>query len=229
MTLAINLSNLANYTNSIGKLDASQGLVNIAPVANGGTGVSTASGVLYGNGTLPLSAATGPQLATAIGSATVTNATNAVNVTGTVAVGNGGTGLTTLTNYSLLVGAGTSPVTGIAPGANENVLISNGTSWTSSPYTAIGALQSWTNVTSSRALSTNYTNSTTRPIVVMVQVGNQANGINIYQNGTLVIRHWYDVNPGAGQVGYSSGMIIAYPGDVYQVTGGPIRLWWELR
>lgn len=43
MTQAFNLSQLANNLNSSGQLDASDGLVNAVPVANGGTGASTAS------------------------------------------------------------------------------------------------------------------------------------------------------------------------------------------
>lgn len=43
MTQAYNLSQLANQVNSSGKLDASLGLVNAVPVANGGTGSTTAS------------------------------------------------------------------------------------------------------------------------------------------------------------------------------------------
>lgn len=42
MTQAFNLSQLANNLNSSGQLDASDGLVNSVPVANGGTGASTA-------------------------------------------------------------------------------------------------------------------------------------------------------------------------------------------
>lgn len=41
MTVAFNLSQLANYVNSSGQLDASTGLVNATPVANGGSGRST--------------------------------------------------------------------------------------------------------------------------------------------------------------------------------------------
>lgn len=53
MTIAFNLSQLANFVNTAGKLDASTGLVNAAPVANGGTGSTTltANNVLLGNGT----------------------------------------------------------------------------------------------------------------------------------------------------------------------------------
>lgn len=42
MTQAYNLSQLANNLNTAGQLDATDGLVNAVPVANGGTGGSTA-------------------------------------------------------------------------------------------------------------------------------------------------------------------------------------------
>jgi hypothetical protein len=43
MTQAYNLSQLANNLNSSGQLDATDGLVNAVPVANGGTGASTSA------------------------------------------------------------------------------------------------------------------------------------------------------------------------------------------
>lgn len=43
MTQAYNLSQLANNLDSSGRLDATDGLVNAVPVANGGTGASSAS------------------------------------------------------------------------------------------------------------------------------------------------------------------------------------------
>jgi len=43
MTQAFNLSQLANFTNSSGQVDASTGLYNDVQVANGGTGGSTAA------------------------------------------------------------------------------------------------------------------------------------------------------------------------------------------
>lgn len=43
MTQAFNLSQLANNINTSGQLDATDGLVNAVPVANGGTGASTAT------------------------------------------------------------------------------------------------------------------------------------------------------------------------------------------
>jgi hypothetical protein len=49
------------------------------PVASGGSGATTLTGVLYGNGSSPFTAATGSEIATAIGSTAITNATNASN------------------------------------------------------------------------------------------------------------------------------------------------------
>jgi hypothetical protein len=43
MTQAYNLSQLANNLNTSGQLDATDGLVNAVPIANGGTSASTAS------------------------------------------------------------------------------------------------------------------------------------------------------------------------------------------
>jgi hypothetical protein len=49
------------------------------PVASGGSGATTLTGVLFGNGSSPFTAATGSEIATAIGSTAITNATNASN------------------------------------------------------------------------------------------------------------------------------------------------------
>ena len=51
-------------------------------VSNGGTGVSTLSGLAYGNGTSPFTAATAAQVVAVIGSTAVANATTAVNIAG---------------------------------------------------------------------------------------------------------------------------------------------------
>lgn len=50
MTQAFNLSQLANNVNTTGQLNAAAGLYNQTPVANGGTGLSTATGALVGAG-----------------------------------------------------------------------------------------------------------------------------------------------------------------------------------
>jgi hypothetical protein len=57
------------------------------PVTAGGTGVTTLSGIAFGNGTSAFSAASAAQIVSAIGTTAVTNATNATNATNTVNTG----------------------------------------------------------------------------------------------------------------------------------------------
>ena len=63
-------------------------------------------------------------------------------MTGTLPVANGGTGAATLTANNVILGNGTSAVQFVAPGANGNVLTSNGTTWVSSAAGASGTVTS---------------------------------------------------------------------------------------
>ena len=58
------------------------------------------------------------------------------NVNGILPVANGGTGNSTLTANAALIGNGTGAVLGLSPGANGNVMTSNGTTWTSTALPA---------------------------------------------------------------------------------------------
>jgi hypothetical protein len=117
-------------------------------VANGGTGATTLTGLVKGNGTGAMTAATAgtDYLAPSGSAASLTNfptlnqntTGTAANVTGTVAVANGGTGATSLTANNVLLGNGTSALQVVAPGTSGNVLTSNGTTWSSSAPTASG-------------------------------------------------------------------------------------------
>lgn len=65
----------------IPNLDTSKLTSGTLGVARGGTGVGTISGIVYGNGTSAMSAATGAQVVSVIGNNAVANATNATNAT----------------------------------------------------------------------------------------------------------------------------------------------------
>jgi hypothetical protein len=130
-----------NLKQTIGTVNLSSGVTGTLPIANGGTGQTTrqtamdalagavTSGqYLRGDGTdVVMSAIQAGDVPTLNQNTTGT----ASNVTGTVAVANGGTGLTTLTANNVILGNGTSTPSFVAPGANGNVLTSNGTTWTS--------------------------------------------------------------------------------------------------
>lgn len=92
------------------------GGVTAVPVANGGTGATTLTGVVKGNGTSAFTAGTVSLTA---------------EVSGTLPVANGGTGAATLTANNVLLGNGTSALQAVAPGTAGNLLTSNGTTWTS--------------------------------------------------------------------------------------------------
>ncbi len=132
-------------------------------VGEGGTGATTLTGILKGNGTSAFSAVTAPS-GTLVGdtdSQTLTNKTiskasnTLTGVAGSGAnsditslsalstaltVGQGGTGLSTLTANNLLVGNGTSALSFLAPGTSGNILQSNGTSWESAAGAGGGSM-----------------------------------------------------------------------------------------
>ena len=120
MTQSYNLSQLANNLNTAGQLDATDGLVNAVPPANGGTGLAsyTVGDLIYATGTTTLAklADVAPGYVLLSGGVGVAPGYGKVplttHVSETLPVANGGTGLTT-------------------PGASGQVLTSNGTAWTS--------------------------------------------------------------------------------------------------
>jgi len=230
-------------------IDAGNPTVAYIRYSNAQQGWTTANNFVIGGNAFATTAANGTsntQLATTkfvdntiinlnLGTMSTQNA-NSVNITGgtitgitDLAVADGGTGVGNLTANAVLLGNGTGAVRTLSPGDAGNIMLSDGSTWITSVNNAFGPGQSWQDVTGSRSTGVTYTNSTDKPIFVIAQVGNQTNGIYVYINGTLLIRHWYDVNGGAGQIGYSAGEFMVGPGDTYLVSNGPLRQWWEYR
>lgn len=129
------------------------------PIAQGGTGQTTASGAInalipsqtgnsgrylttngvsvsWGTVTPGTGTVTSVALSSSLSGITVTGSpitsTGTLGLTGTLNVANGGTGVATLSTGAVLVGNGTSAVSSISPSTSGNVLTSNGSSWSSS-------------------------------------------------------------------------------------------------
>ena len=95
--------------------------------------------------------------------------------------------------------------------------------------------QTWQNVNSSRSFSTNYTNSTNMPIVVLISItaGNESNnGVQVLVDGVEIARVGKETGNNGGNQYYSC-LVIVQPGSTYNVqvygsTPGK-DYWWELR
>jgi len=231
-------------TLTIGQVISGSGITSGTTITGFGTGTG-------GTGTYIVS------ISQTVASTTITQTSTTLTVTsgsatvGQFLVGTGVTANTIITgqvsssvytvNNSQLVAAET--ITYVSPIFTANSNTPAGTStvaptiWISStPATqsSLGVGQTWTDVTSSRALGTTYTNSTGKPIQlgVTIQFPSASNAVVSYSiNGTVI-----------GTLGDNSGsqpslllpiQIIIPNGATYAVTtttGSPsISKWWELR
>jgi len=148
-----------------------------------------------------------------------------------ITVADGGTGASSITANSVILGNGSSALSGnlVAPSTSGNVLKSNGTTWTSAAPTVTSGLglngETWHDVTSSRAISTTYTNSYSYPIMVSAWVSGSAYaGMQWYVAGNLIGRNQAGTN---GPTAYNACSFIVPPGATYKIEGG-MNGWNEL-
>jgi hypothetical protein len=192
------------------------------PIVSGGTGASTAADARtnLGLGTISTQAAS---------SVTITGG----SITGItdLAVADGGTGASTLTG--VVIGNGTSAMTAVAPSTSGNVLTSNGTAWTSAaPAPSIGVGQTWQDVTGSRAVGTNYTNTTGNPIFISVSGGGQPNNgaMSMTVGGVLLgIQGFQSIASGRSNATMNAIVPNNTTYRVDNVTGWSLVSWAELR
>lgn len=156
------------------------GLTGILPVANGGTGASTLTGVVYGNGTSAMTAASAAQIVAAIGATPVTNATNVANLSGGAAnqiVYQSGAGVSAFApaptaGYVLSwTGSAFNWVVGVPSGAAS--ALSGGAQYQIPFQSGVGVTVFNSNLTFDSSTNTfGTTNITTTGVITAPQVGN---------------------------------------------------------
>lgn len=106
------------------------------------SGAFGASSNLTWNGTTLTSTGFGGPLNGTVGATTpAAGAFTTVTASTAIGVASGGTGSTSLTANNVLLGNGTSALQAVAPGTTGNVLVSDGTTWTSAAPAASGVSQ----------------------------------------------------------------------------------------
>jgi hypothetical protein len=210
------------------------GSQNILVKTSAGTGVTVPNGktaMVYANSTNVVSALSYVP-ALSIDTATINGGT----ITGItdLAVADGGTGASTFAANNLLVGNGSTTFNTIAPGTAENVLSSNGTSWSStslsnkvvlkdsstgSAYMPVGTTGQRTSPPTNGLLRYNTTTSGFEGYAAGAWGGvggAQANGV-IYEN-SLIVTENYTLS--TGKNGFSVGPIQIDAGITVTVPSG---------
>ena len=201
------------------------------PTAAPGTNTTQAASTAFT--TAAITVATG-----SLGTMSTQNANNVSITGGTITgitdltVADGGTGRSTLTANAVLVGNGTSGINSVSPSTSGNLLVSNGTSWTSATLASSGVKlglgitgETWQSV--SRGFGSTYVNSFAYPIVVSATATCAVTSeIHAYVNGSLVQWFQWQFN-GCGS--YGGAFIIVPPGASYRLDSGQgVYNWVEL-
>jgi hypothetical protein len=152
---------------------------------------------------------------------------------GLLPVANGGTGRNTLTANNVILGNGTSTVQFVAPSTSGNLLTSNGSTWVSQAIGILGVGQLWQDVTTARAFDVTYTNSTGKPIQVIVcATGATFTDSELYLTvSSVLVNKVFVGGQSEGGIGNSVTAIVPN-GATYIVTKNDpyaFNLWAELR
>ena len=138
---------------------------------------------------------------------TLTNISLSSSVTGTLPVANGGTGAASLTANNVLLGNGTSALQVVAPGSSGNVLMSNGTTWTSAAASS-GALTLLQTVTASSSatvdLTTGIGSTYSFYLITFTNVTSTSSSIfylRVEESGSYTSNTWFEF----ANAGYASG------------------------
>jgi hypothetical protein len=228
------------------------GITDLA-VADGGTGSSslTLNSVLIGNGTgalLAVAPSTSGNLLTSNGTTWASTApaamvnsfsagttgltpstttTGAVTLAGTLAVANGGTGVTSSTGTTNVVLSNSPTLVTPALGTPSSGVLTNCTGTAASLNAGIGVGQTWQNVLGSRSAGTTYTNSTGKPIYVLITCITGGSNVNGTVNGFT-----FRAGEGAGAYFNASTIYLIVPnGSTYSISsfGAGSQSWLELR
>lgn len=159
---------------------------------------------------------------------TPSTATNGnVTLAGTLNVANGGTGVTTSTGTGSTVLSSSPTLVTPDLGTPSAVVLTNATGTANSLNAGIGVNQTWSDVTASRALNTTYTNSTGKPIFVMISAFNSqsANILLITVSGVLISA----VGQATWDNSTQASFIVPNGATYSAASSSGVRLWAELR
>ena len=151
-------------------------------------------------------------------------------------VASGGVGAATLTANSVLLGNGTSALQTVAPSTSGNLLVSNGSTWSSASLASSGVKlglgitgEVWHNLTGTNVANSTYTNSRAYPIMVTIMMHTGSSGNNpsyMYVDGAVV-----NQSSSGGWTGGTDFTLttIVPPGKTYSTNSSSAgSLWVEL-
>lgn len=201
-----------------------------------GAPISTTASPGTNNTQIATTAFVNAAVTTATGSLGTMSTQNANNVSITggsitgitdLAVADGGTGRSTLTANNVVLGNGTSAVNFVAPSTSGNILVSNGTTWTSATLASSGVKlglgitgEVWSDASGTYSINSSYTNNYGYPIAMTAGWSNGTGSftVNGVQNPT---------SSGANGNTNTSVFIIIPTGATWQFnySGGGVQIW----